>query len=138
MSLSLWDPFFFNDSRMVPHVRSGDTLTKPFAPLLSTDLIESETDFHVSCDLPGVNKEDLDITLNDGYVTVKAERRESHDVNNDKVHRSERSYGSVQRTIAIPKNADASSAEAKLENGVLSIRFPKKEVSPEGRKLQVA
>jgi len=92
----------------------------------------------VSCDLPGVKKEDLDITLHEGHVTIKAERKETHDVENDKVHRSERSYGSVERTINLPKNCDVSNAEAKLENGVLSIKFPKKDPPVQSRKLQVA
>lgn len=58
---------------------------RPFAPLLSADLIESDTDYHVHCDLPGVERADLDITMNDGVLTIRAERKEVHEIDTDTV-----------------------------------------------------
>lgn len=99
--------------------------TRQFAPILSADLIESENEFKVHADLPGVNKEDLDISFNEGQMTIKAERKEVHEENTDQVHRYERSFGKVQRTLTIPRNADMERAQASLKDGVLSITFPK-------------
>ena len=56
---------------------------QPFTPLLSTDLVESETDFHVHVDLPGVSQGDLDITCADGNLIIKAERREIKETDSD-------------------------------------------------------
>jgi HSP20 family protein len=106
-------------------------------PLLTFDLIETEQDFKLLADLPGV--QDVDVSLDKDVVTIKAERKHEHKVDNDKVHSIERSYGSVQRRFKVPAQADADRAEAKLENGVLTITFPKKApvTKNESRKLTI-
>lgn len=106
--------------------------------LMSTDLIESEHDFQIHVDLPGVQAEDLDVSVEEKYLVLKAERKHVHENKNDKVHSMERSYGTLQRKIRIPQNADMDGANVKLRNGVLSITIPKKAPAPETvRKLSV-
>jgi HSP20 family protein len=114
-------------------------LMKPLSPLLSADLIESDTDFSLHADLPGV--EDLDITMQNGMITIKAERKFVHKEDLDTLHTRERSYGKVQRSFAIPRNANANAAEARFLDGVLSITFPKLQPTigstSSGRKLEI-
>ena len=105
---------------------------------MGTDLIESDSDFHIHVDLPGVQPEDLDVSVVDKYLVLKAERKHVHENKSDKVHSMERSYGTVQRKIRIPQNADVDQASVKLRNGVLSISVPKKAPAVESvRKLAV-
>lgn len=105
---------------------------------MGTDLIESDSDFHIHVDLPGVQPEDLDVSVVDKYLVLKAERKHVHEDKSDKVHSMERSYGTVQRKIRIPQNADVDQASVKLRNGVLSISVPKKAPAVESvRKLAV-
>ncbi len=105
---------------------------------MGTDLIESDSDFHIHVDLPGVQPEDLDVSVVDKYLVLKAERKHVHENKSDKVHSMERSYGTVQRKIRIPQNADVDQASVKLRNGVLSISVPKKAPAAESvRKLAV-
>jgi len=143
--LMFMSPFDYNWpygplTRMDPmsqNLTSSSALTKPFCPLLSADLIESETDYQVHVDLPGVNKEDLDISFSDGCMTIKAERKEVQEVNSDRVHKVERSFGKVQRTMMLPKNADCDQASASLKDGVLAVAFPKREIK-KTKKITVA
>ena len=115
----------------------SDELTKPMEPLMSTDLIETENDFHIRCDLPGVEAKDMEITVNDRTLTIKAERKESHKKDTDTVHSSEVSYGSVQRQFRLPANADVDKSATSFKSGVLSVTFPKKDVAAGVKKLVV-
>ena len=93
----------------------------------STDITERENDFLVKVELPGVKKEDVKITLHDGALTIRGEKKldtESKDAN---YHRVERSYGSFQRTFALPTSVKADNVDASFEDGILSITLPKQE-----------
>jgi HSP20 family protein len=117
---------------------SGSELTKPFAPLLTSDLIETETEYKVLADLPGVEPSALDLHIEKNNLVMKAERKHSHETKTDKVHSLERSYGTVQRVIRLPKNADMDKASTSFKNGVLTVTFPKlAHVAPEKRKLEI-
>lgn len=111
-------------------------LLRPYSPILSADLIESDTDYHVHADLPGV--EDLNIEIVGRNLIIKAERKVVHEADVDLVHSTERSYGKVQRQIMLPMNADIDRAVSKFTNGVLTVSFPKKTVTPIfSKKLQI-
>ncbi len=135
----------WNDFAMMPSPSdwgwngSGKELTKDLVPIMGTDLIESDNSYNVHADLPGVEPKDLDISIVDRFLVLKAERKYVHEENNDKVHSMERSFGKVQRKIRLPANADLDSAETKFKNGVLTITFPKKAIEPEGevKKLKI-
>jgi HSP20 family protein len=135
--LSPFDTFPFGTLARYGVDNAMTTTTRPFAPILSADLIESDNEFKIHADLPGVNKEDLDISFNEGQMTIKAERKEVHEENTDQVHRYERSFGKVQRTMTIPRNADMEKAQACLKDGVLTIVFPKLE-NKTPNKLQIS
>ena len=139
MSLTLWNDDFFAPFEMplVPSFKSNK-LTKDFMPLMGTDLIESENSFNVHVDLPGVNAEDIEVTIQDKYLCLKAERKFVHEDKTDKVHSMERSFGTVQRKIRLPLNADVDGISTLMKNGVLTVSIPKKAVKDEGvRKVEV-
>jgi HSP20 family molecular chaperone IbpA len=145
MSLSLWNDndFFsrpFDETSLMPRSSSqmNNQLTRDFMPLMGTDLIESEKSFSVNVDLPGVAPEDLDISIQDDCLCMKAERKYQHEENTDRVHSMERSFGKVQRKIRLPKNADMDRAETNMRNGVLTITIPKKAgMKDSSRRLQI-
>lgn len=118
--------------------RSSDLMnvTKPFAPLLTTDVIERENEFKVMVDLPGIDPNELDLSVDreKHLLIMKAERKQQHEDQSDRIHRMERSYGKVQRTIRLPKSADVDNASVKYTNGELSICVPKLAEIPETTK----
>lgn len=91
------------------------------------DMVESENDYKIHVDLPGVNPEDLDVSITNKFLVIKAERKSSHEEKTSKVHSVERVYGKTERKIRLPNNVDVDQSETKLKNGVLTITFPKKE-----------
>ena len=115
----------------------NNDMTKNMEALMTTDLSETETDFHVRCDLPGVEAKDIDISINDRTLTIKAERKASHKEDTDAIHSSEVSYGMVQRQFRLPANADTDKSNTTLKNGVLSVTFPKKDAAAGVKKLVV-
>jgi HSP20 family protein len=110
---------------------SGLDLAKAFSPLMSMDLVENENGYQVMADLPGVDAENVDLSVEGNALVMKAERNHVHETKTDKVHRLERSYGSVKRRVVLPKNADLNNANTKFSNGVLTVTIPKlPEVQP--------
>jgi len=94
----------------------------------------------VTAELPGVEEKDLDVTLANGMVTVRGEKRTEHDEQNkDKNwHVVERSYGSFSRTVPLPFDPDPAKVEAKFDNGVLRIHLPKPpEVAQKQQKIEI-
>ena len=131
------DPFrdeFFSGLK----THTGTDLTKPFSPLLTMDIIEADNHYKVLGDLPGVDASELEITVEKNALVIKAERKHAHDTKTDKVHRLERSYGSVQRKVLLPRNADMDNAQTSFKNGVLIVTIPKHvELPPASRKLTI-
>jgi HSP20 family protein len=108
--------------------------------MMSTDLIESDQEYQVHVDLPGVDPADLDVTIEENkYLVLKAERKHVHEEKTDKVHSMERSFGTVQRKIRLPVNADLQAIQTTFKQGVLTIKMGKKPMVEEEkvRKLQI-
>ncbi|GAA6133808.1 Hsp20/alpha crystallin family protein [Oceaniserpentilla sp. 4NH20-0058] len=129
MKLSTWDPFAEMDavlSRYRPQVSKANTEAMKQADWYpSVDVSESDENFHVHADLPGVKKEDMSISVNEGVLTVSGKRESRHEETNNKLHRVERSYGSFTRSFTLPDNVNAKSINASFEEGVLNIDIPK-------------
>ena len=85
-----------------------------------------------------MNPEDVDISIDNDNLTIKAERKQKHEQNTDTAHRVERSWGKVQRTIRLPKNANQKDVAANHENGVLTITFPKMETTSTAVKVPLS
>jgi HSP20 family protein len=78
-------------------------------------------------ELPGVRPEDVKISLENNILTIRGEKRQQAEESNERVHRYERSYGSFERTFALPNTVDPDKIQANYENGVLMISVPKAE-----------
>lgn len=93
----------------------------------AVDVKETEKEYVIKADVPGVDAKDIDITLEDGVLTIKGERNWSNDQENESYKRVERAYGSFYRRFSLPNTADAEMVKAKSNNGVLEVVIPKQE-----------
>jgi HSP20 family protein len=94
---------------------------------LSLDETEDERAYHVSAELPGLEESAIEVTLADGLLTIKGEKKRESQAQASAFYRKERAFGSFQRTIAIPGEVDESAITASFKKGVLKIDLPKSE-----------
>jgi HSP20 family protein len=87
------------------------------------EVLEHDGNLLVRADLPGLNREDVHVSVDDHILTIEGERQDKREEKREGYFHSERSYGSFQRRIALPRGADASTCDASFENGVLEIRM---------------
>ena len=80
-------------------------------------------------ELPGVNEKDVSVTFNNGYLTIKGEKKAEREEKKDRSRYVERSYGSFSRAFRLPPDADADRLEASFTDGVLTIRVPRSEAA---------
>jgi HSP20 family protein len=102
------------------------------SPLLSgwspaLDLFEDKDNLVVKAELPGMKKDEIDISLHDGCLSISGERKSDQTSNNAEVYRTERYYGRFQRTVALPSPVAADKVRAQYQDGVLTITLPKTE-----------
>ncbi len=91
------------------------------------DVVEKANEILVYCDLPGVRKDDVDISIANNVLTIKGEKKGEQKKDKSKSYRNEIWNGSFQRTISLPEVVDAQKVEATMKNGVLSISLAKLE-----------
>jgi HSP20 family protein len=102
--------------------RAGEVL-----PRLKVDVAENNGAYTIKADLPGVRKEDIQVTVDGAQVTLGAEvKREKEASQDERVLHTERVYGKVSRSFTLPQDVDESKAEAKFRDGVLELKLPKK------------
>lgn len=95
------------------------------------DMIEKEDKFEVKVELPGIKKEDIDISVTGNTLTIKGERKAETEVKEEEYYCCERSYGNFFRSLTIPASVDTDKIEAKYKDGILEIELPKSpEVTP--------
>ena len=135
--LSVWDPFAdlnriqreFEKNYFGPRTRPAD-----FAP--PVDVHEDGEALVLRAEVPGVKKEDIDVSIDSNVLTLKGERKLEREEEGRRYHRVERSYGTFVRQFQLPSNIDPTSIDAKLTDGVLTLRLQKKaELKP--RKIDV-
>ncbi|NOZ50805.1 MAG: Hsp20/alpha crystallin family protein [Chloroflexi bacterium] len=100
---------------------------QPTAWALALDVAEKDDVFIVRASLPGINPDDLEITLTDNVLTIKGDVQENKEFEDAQWHLRERRYGAFQRSITLPTPVDADAIEATYEDGVLSLNVPKVE-----------
>ena len=91
------------------------------------DVTENEDAFMVKAAVPGMNPDDLDITISDNVLTIKGETQEEDVHDDEKVHLRERRFGSFMRSISLPTPVESDNVAANIENGVLTLHIPKAE-----------
>ena len=99
--------------------------TTPAAWAPAVDISERKDAYLVAAELPGVKADDLEITFEDGLLTIQGERRFAHDSAEEKMHRTERYCGAFRRSITLPSHVEADKIEASVQDGVLQILVPK-------------
>ncbi len=133
--LDRWPSDFFGIQREINRVfdnffRGGAQADENFMTSYWTpavDIAEQENEYVVKMELPGVNKEDVKISLESNILTIKGEKKQEKEEKNRNVHRLERSYGSFQRSFTLPTTVKSDKIEATFKDGVLSISLPKAE-----------
>lgn len=107
---------------------SGDTSITSWSP--KVDVFEEGNDIVFEVEAPGVDKDDIDINIEDNRLTIQGERVSENEWEDSRdYYRSERFYGTFQRSFALPDAIDADSVQAEYDGGVLNITLPKSETS---------
>jgi HSP20 family protein len=135
MSITRWDPFgdllpmqddwnqFFN--RLMGRAREGQSGTRMWSPAL--DIAERDDAYVVTAEIPGLRPEDIQVTLEDGALSISGERKQEKESGDERFHRVERSYGAFRRMITLPSQVRSDGVEASYDNGVLKVVVPKAE-----------
>lgn len=139
--MSRWDPFRdllgiqTDMTRLLDRAYGGSSGGTPgWTPPL--DVAETGDAYRVVVELPGFGPDQVDVTVSDGTLTIKGERKFYDDVAEESFHRVERRFGAFQRSISLPSQVQADRIAATFDNGVLTIEVPKAEaVKP--RRIQI-
>jgi HSP20 family protein len=142
-----WDPF--RDLEEFEHRLAstlGRVMSKPngdgteaitttdWAPLV--EITEDDKEFLVKAELPGLKKEDLNVTVENSAMTISGERKVEKEEKTKKYHRVERAYGKFVRSFVLPDKADAAEVSAEFKDGVLQVHLPKAE-KPASKALDI-
>ncbi len=100
------------------------------------DVREGDDELVVSADLPGLTKDDIEVTVEDNRLTVSGERKRDEEAKDDHFHRIERAYGRFSRTLTLPSAVKAEAVKASFKDGILSVTVPKAEVAKR-KKIEV-
>jgi HSP20 family protein len=100
------------------------------------DVSETNTEFIVRAEVPGIDKEDIDITLTDGLLTIKGEKKHENEEKEEDYHFIERRYGSFARTLRLPREVEYDKIDANYKDGVLKLIIPKPE-KVEAKKIEI-
>jgi HSP20 family protein len=132
----IFDRFFAETLRRWPRVGTDARPSYDWAPV--ADVSETDAEYVIKAELPEVRKEDVNITLHDGVLTLTGERKQEKSTDNEKAHRTERFYGSFARRFALPENVDESAIRAESKDGLILIHIPKQKVEqPKPRQITV-
>jgi HSP20 family protein len=95
----------------------------------SADISETKKEFLIKAELPGVEKSDIHVLINEGALTIEGENKRHKEEDDETLHRVESFYGKFSRTFAMPDNIDDSKIKAECKNGMLKVHLPKRKES---------
>lgn len=130
-SLTRWNSFddldrvfdnFFRNAMTNVHLPSAAALTS--VPV-RMNISETDKAYTVTAELPGLEQKDIELTLDEGLLTISGEKSEESEEEGKTFHRVERSYGKFTRTLQLPADADENGITASMKNGVLSVTVAK-------------
>jgi len=139
-TLVRWDPLrdaaalHTELSRLMNGLEGNGRQTQSWVPTL--DVWETSDSVHYAFDLPGLTRDAISLEVEDGALTVSAERERETQVEGQQFHRFERRYGSFSRSIGLPQGVTENDIAARYENGVLELHVVKPK-APEPRKIQI-
>jgi HSP20 family protein len=106
-----------------------------FRPKVNTR--ETEDNYHIEVELPGVKKENVDIQVDGNVLTISGERNVRDEVKDEDYHKVESRYGLFSRSFTLPEKVDVSNIEAHFENGILEVAIPKLKIDTSSRKIEI-
>ena len=133
---SLFGQFDNEINRLFFNAHATDAANQAHDWTPAVDIREEENRYVLEADIPGISREDLDITLEDSVLTIKGERSVTSEENNEGYRRRERTHGSFVRQFTLPDTVNTEAISAAVVNGVLEIGIPK-QAKPEPRKITV-
>ena len=146
MRVIKWEPFrdiddmfdrvFADTMRRWPRVSNEERRVYDWAP--AADVSETDGEYLIKAELPEVRKDDLNITVQEGVLTLAGERKQEKREDNEKLHRVERFHGTFSRRFTLPDDADEQGIRAESKDGILVIHIPKHKVAQvQPRQIQV-
>ena len=119
---------------------NDEALTSSGSWMPPVDIYQNgEHEIVLKADVPDMTREDIDITVDNGTLTIKGAKKQSSDVKEEHYHRIERNYGSFSRSFSLPQTVDTTKVGADYRNGVLTVRLPlREEAKPRQIKVDVA
>lgn len=137
MALVRWDPARELDTLQSDVNRLFDSFfgRREGAPIGSQrwvpamDLVETDDSLVLKADLPGLDRDDIEIEVKDGVLTIAGERKSEQESKREGYHRVERSFGRFSRSLGLPRGVDPSAVQASFDRGVLEVTLPKPEES---------
>lgn len=100
----------------------------------AADISETDKEYRVKAQLPGVKKEDVELSVDHGMLTISGERKVEKSTDDEKMHRTESYYGKYSRSFALPEDVDEKNITARCKDGVLTVHLPKTKVKAEAPK----
>ena len=135
MNLIKWDPFRELEDvsnrlnrifgRSTARAESGQEMLAVADWSPSIDISETDAAYLIKAEIPGVKKEDVKVTIQDGMLTIQGERKMEKEEKGKKFHRVERSYGSFVRSFRVPDDADENKVKAEFKDGMINITLAK-------------
>jgi HSP20 family protein len=141
MALIRWDPFSDVDSMFNRLMPAWSRIGLPgngekrldWAP--SANISETEKEYVIRAELPAVKKEDVQVTFDDGLLTIKGERKQQKEDKTEKFHRVESFYGSFERIFSLPENVSGDAIRCESKDGILTVHIPKTETPKQKAKV---
>ncbi|MDH3581224.1 MAG: Hsp20/alpha crystallin family protein [Hyphomicrobiales bacterium] len=133
----MFDNFSVGRFPSLPSVLASSASNGAMAP--SVDVRENDKQIVIEAELPGIEEKDVSVTVHDGLLTVKGEKKFEEKEETENYHMMERRYGSFMRSMRLPDTADDESISAKIDKGVLTVTVAKKPgTEPKERKIEIA
>ncbi len=144
--LSTWSPFgdLVNMQRELGRVfdnlfsdAKGDVFVADWAPRV--DVMEQKDSYIIKAEMPGVNKDDVRITLHENVLSIRGEKKQEKEEKDVNYHRIERSYGTFERQFALPTGVKSDKIDASYKDGILTVPLPKvEEAKPKEIEVKVS
>jgi HSP20 family protein len=148
-TITRWDPFreledfrhglssFFGRSLAPRKEKDGEEWTADWSPLV--DIEEDDKEYLIKAELPAVKKEDVHVSVENGVLMIRGERKMEKEETKKKYHRVERVYGNFIRSFALPEDAESDRVHAEFKDGILKVHLPKSEkAQPKPIEVKVA
>jgi len=145
MAIVKWDPFREIEDMVDRYTKAIGWPRRGNQEVMTTgdwtprvDIAETEKEFVIKAEIPEVKKEDVKVTVDNGVLTIRGERKQEKEEKGKKYHRIERYYGSFTRSFTLPENVDDTKIEASFKEGISNLQIPKsREAKPKASEIKI-